>query len=209
MKLLPFKPRQLAAITALIVAFGLGAIGTRAQEATAQAADSEQPAVHPFIQKVEAAKPRIEQIRKYVGKWEFRQRTFFGGPDAPPNEQVGYETRTMLGDYWLLSETESDLMGQPFQGRATIGFDVVKGRYMMYRVDSLVPYSMIFEGTYNPATKTFTYVCDMKDVWTGLDSVYTIIDREQEDGSFTWELRQEDASGERKLMEATYKRVEE
>jgi hypothetical protein len=133
---------------------------------------------------------------------------YFGGPGAPPTEQKGKETMTMLGEYWLLGEVESEMMGQPFKGHSIVGYDVMKEKYVMYWVDTMAPYGMFFEGTYDESTRTFTYECRMKDAYTGLDAVYTIKDREQPDGTFAWEMTQKSSMGEMKMMEATYTRVE-
>ncbi len=204
-----FKPRHIAAAAALIVAFGLGAIGTRAQEATTPSAADAQAGMSDFLQKVEASKLHLEPLKRCLGEWEVEQKMYFAGPDTPSSEQVAREKSTMLGEYWILGEVESEMNGQPYQGRSIAGYDMVKGKYVMYWVDTMAPFGMFFEGTYDRNTRTFTYKCNMKDAFTGLDSVYTIIDRQREDGTFSWVMHQRNDLGDRKLMEATYKRIEQ
>ncbi len=202
------KPRLIIATLALCAAFGLGTLASRAQDTPAPQADFDpQAAMVAVQQKIEATKPRIEPLKAMAGKWEMNQKSYYGGPGAPPTEQKATETATMLGDFWLLGEVEAEMMGQPFHGRSIAGYDMVKDTYVLYWVDTMVPYGMFFEGAYDEATKTFTWVCPMKDAFTGIETVYTIVDREQEDGTHAWEMKSRSAMGEIKLMESVNKRI--
>lgn len=204
------KRRMILGLAALVLAFTLGNLTTRAQDTPAPPADFDPEAAQAAVmQKIQDAKPHIDRLKPMAGKWEMKQKLYFGGPGAPPTEQSAIENRAMLGEYWLLGEVDSEMMGSPFQGRSVAGYDIMKDKYVMYWVDTMAPYGMFFEGTYDEATKTFTYECAMKDAWTGLDAVFTITDREQPDGSTIWTMTQKSAMGEMKLMESVCTRIDE
>jgi hypothetical protein len=58
-------------------------------------------------------------------------------------------------------------MGQPFHGIGFTGYDNLKKKYVMSWMDNAATGIMYSEGTYDPATKTFTYVGECPDVMNG------------------------------------------
>jgi hypothetical protein len=208
MKLTLLAGRFTVGLAILVLAFSAGALSTRAQDTPAAPTDFDpEAAMAAFTEKVQASKPEIDRLKTLAGKWEAKQKFYFSGPGEAPTEQTSVEVRTMLGEYWIMGAVDSEMMGMPFQGRSITGYDIMKQKYVTYWVDTMGPYGMFFEGTYDEATKTYTYICEMKDAWTGLDSVYTIIETEQPDGSTQWSMSQKSAMGELKLMEAVYTRI--
>jgi len=206
------KFRSYLIVTSACLAVGIGALTIRAEDSAAPSVEPDPAAAQTeLMAKITEAQPRIERLKSFVGQWKVEQKMYIAGPDAPPIELTGTEKVTMLGEYWLLSEFESEMMGQPYHGRATVGYDVVKGHYVMYWVDTMAPYGMFFNGTYDEETGTFSYEYETKDIWagTGLDTVFTITQRPQDDGILEWRMTSNSALGEMLIMEATYTRVEE
>ena len=68
----------------------------------------------------------------------------------------GTEIVTMLGGFWQITEFKSEMMGQPFEGRGTTGYDPAKKKYVGTWIDTMTPGYATVEGTYDPATKTMT-----------------------------------------------------
>jgi hypothetical protein len=62
----------------------------------------------------------------------------------------------MLGGFWQISEFKSEIMGQPFEGRGTSGYDPAQKKYVGTWVDTMTPGLATVEGTYDAATKTLT-----------------------------------------------------
>lgn len=99
--------------------------------------------------------PEHEMLRKDVGTWDATVEMFMA-PGAPPEVSKGTETVTMLGAFWQLTEFKSEMMGQPFEGRGTTGYDPAKKKYVGIWVDTMTPGYSTVEATYDPAKKTMT-----------------------------------------------------
>jgi hypothetical protein len=103
--------------------------------------------------------PEHELLKKDVGTWDATVEMTMA-PGAAPTVSKGTEVVTMLGGFWQLSEFKSELMGQPFEGRGTVGFDPAKKKYVGTWVDTMTPGYATVEGTYDAATKTLTATMD-------------------------------------------------
>ena len=105
--------------------------------------------------------PEHEMLKKDVGTWDATIEMFM--PGAPPAVSKGTETVTMMGGFWQLTEFKSEMMGQPFEGRGTTGYDPAKKKYVGTWVDTMAPAYYTVEGTYDAATKTLTGLMDGPD----------------------------------------------
>ena len=99
--------------------------------------------------------PEHEMLKKDVGTWDATVEMFMA-PGAPPSVSKGTETVTMMGGFWQLAEFKSEMMGQPFEGRGTTGYDPAKKKYVGTWVDTMTPGYYTSEATYDAATKTLT-----------------------------------------------------
>jgi hypothetical protein len=99
--------------------------------------------------------PEHELLKQDVGTWDATVELFVE-PGKPPAVSKGVETTTLVGGFWAVSDFKSQLMGQPFEGRATIGFDTAKKKYVSTWIDSMSTGFMQGESTYDPKTKTMT-----------------------------------------------------
>jgi hypothetical protein len=97
--------------------------------------------------------PEHAFLKADVGTWDATVE-FLMMPGAPPAASKGTETVRMLGDFWQLSEFKGEMMGQPFEGLGTTGWDSTKKKYVGSWIDSMTPGSSTMEGTYDAATKT-------------------------------------------------------
>jgi hypothetical protein len=98
--------------------------------------------------------PEHELLKQDVGTWDATVEMF--EPGKPPAVSKGSETTSLVGGFWAVSDFKSDLMGQPFEGRGTVGFDTNKKKYVSTWVDSMSTGFMTGEATYDPKTKTMT-----------------------------------------------------
>jgi len=106
--------------------------------------------------------PEHELLKKDVGVWDATVEMFMD-PGAPPAVSKGTDTVTMLGGFWQLSEFKSEMMGQPFEGRGTMGYDPAKKKYVGTWVDTMTPGYYTVEGSYDAATKTLTATMEGPD----------------------------------------------
>lgn len=98
--------------------------------------------------------PEHEMLKKDVGVWDATVESFMA-PGAP-TISAGTETNTFIGGFWLVSHFKSEMMGQPFEGLGTTGYDPAKKKYVGTWVDSWTPGLSTVEATYDDGAKTLT-----------------------------------------------------
>jgi hypothetical protein len=106
--------------------------------------------------------PEHEMLKKDVGTWDATVEMFME-PGGAPAVSKGTETVAMMGGFWQITEFKSEMMGQPFEGRGTMGFDPAKKKFVGTWVDTMAPGYYTVEGTYDPATKTLTATMEGPD----------------------------------------------
>ena len=96
-------------------------------------------------------------LKDDVGTWKADMTIWIPGMDEPMTA-VGEEVNEMFGSFWVTSKFKADMMGQPFEGRATMGFDPVKKKYIGTWFDTMNPHMSFMEGTYDKESKTLTMI---------------------------------------------------
>ena len=84
-------------------------------------------------------------LKDHAGKWNVACK-FYMEPGQPPMECSATESVEMVGEFWTLSKYESNFMGMPFVGRATLGFEAHTGKWVSTWVDSMAPVLFHFTG---------------------------------------------------------------
>ncbi|CAN5578228.1 hypothetical protein BH18VER1_BH18VER1_11030 [soil metagenome] len=108
-------------------------------------------------------------LAELVGDWTYTVNMWMD-PSAPPIESKGTATRKSEwgGRYFIADASGKFQMPGPegkmqpfdFKGRSTEGYDNAKKKFVSSWIDNMGTGIMISEGTYDPATKTFTYLGD-------------------------------------------------
>jgi hypothetical protein len=76
-------------------------------------------------------------------------------------ESKGVETITVLGGFWAVFDLKFEsMMGMPWHGHGTIGYDPMKKKYVGSFVHSAAPFMSIGEGTMDAGGKTMTMTWD-------------------------------------------------
>ena len=140
--------------TLLAVAAVLAAAPAFAQES--------RPSARPEAPAMPTPGPEHAVLKDLAGTWDATVESF-AAPGQPPMLAKGIETGTMVGGFWLVSDFKSEVMGQPFLGRSTLGYDPVKKKYVSTWIDSMTPSLSVGESDYDAATKTFTGWTDALD----------------------------------------------
>jgi hypothetical protein len=160
------------------------------------------------MQKAAAPGEMHKHMGKMAGDWTFTNKMWMA-PGQPPVESTGtMHAETILGGRYVQSVWKGSVMGQPFEGRATEGYDNVSKQYVSSWVDNMGTGIMHSTGTCEDGGKKCTTVGNSSDPTTGgttsMKSVITWID----DNQFKNEMYAKDpASGkEVKMMEIVVKR---
>jgi Protein of unknown function (DUF1579) len=118
---------------------------------------------------LELAKPGENHkiLEATTGTWTYKVKWWMR-PDAPPMESTGTTTtKSVMDGRYFISEhsgkmsmpgPDGKVMDAGFQGMATEGYDNAKKKFVASWIDNMGTGIMSMEGTYDPGTKTLTYV---------------------------------------------------
>jgi hypothetical protein len=91
-------------------------------------------------------------LEQFVGDWESTSEASFG-PDQPPLTCQGTASGRMLGGFWLINESEGEMMGTKVRAIQTIGYNAEMKKYVGTWVDSMINYLWEYEGTVDESGK--------------------------------------------------------
>jgi hypothetical protein len=99
--------------------------------------------------------PEHQWLQQFVGEWGSTSEGKMS-PDGPTITCHGKASTHMLGGFWMVSESEADMMGNMVQAIQTIGYDPVTKKYIGTWVDSMFHHMWRYEGTVDPTGKILT-----------------------------------------------------
>lgn len=103
--------------------------------------------------------PEHARLEDGVGRWNV-ECTYYMAEGQPPLKTTGRDSIERIGPYWTMSNFRSDLMGAPFAGRAAIGYDPIRKKWMATWVDSMSPFLFVLEGEFDEAGKVLSMRCE-------------------------------------------------
>lgn len=89
-------------------------------------------------------------LKQLVGEWDSTLK-MYGLPDQPPAESKGTDSVRSVGEHWIVAETKTTLMGTPYSGIMSLGYDQAKQRFHGTWIDSTASALWIYTGTLNEA----------------------------------------------------------
>jgi len=137
------------------------------------------------------------------GNWSAESTMYRSANDPKPMKTAMAATSKMvMGGRYQESRYSGNMMGQPFEGVATVGYNNASKKYESTWVDNMGTGVMYMTGDYDAATNTMTLSGDCVDPMTGkakkVRETFTIVD----DNTRKMEMFDTDASGkEYKSME--------
>lgn len=145
-------------------------------------------------------------LGQFVGSWNYSLKWWMT-PDGTPEESVGVsEAKWIMDGRFIEQNVQGQSMGQPFEGKQTIGYDNAKKEYIATWFDNMGTGMMIANGEYDPAAQTFTQSGIMMCPFKGkmpFRWVTKIIDAD----TYTFETYSADDKGQEfRNMEIVYKR---
>jgi hypothetical protein len=121
-----------------------------------------------------------KMIASWDGKWN-AEINMWMSPDAPPVKSNGTTVnKTVLGGRYQESVHNSNMMGMPFEGHGTLGYDNAKKVIESSWIDNFGTGVMKMTGAWDAATKSVTLKgtcvdpssgkdCEMKEVFKVID----------------------------------------
>jgi hypothetical protein len=147
----------------------------------------------------EMPKPTKEHawLEQLAGKWD-TETEIFAIPGQPPIKVEGEESSRMIGGFWYLAEAKGDIMGTPYTGIMTLGYDAEKKSYVGTWVDSMGGYMWNYKGTVDDEGKTLTLetkgpcplkpgqIVDFKEVFEIKDKDHKVFTSSMKQDDDTW-----------------------
>lgn len=138
---------------------------------------------------IEAGTPGKEQamLAQSDGNWK-AEITMWESPEAAPMKANGSITNKMImGGRYQQTSFKGDMMGMPFEGSSTTGYDNARKVWVSTWVDNMSTGIMNMEGTWDEATKSVTYtgkmlcpgngkMCEIKQVMKKIDDKTEIME---------------------------------
>jgi len=148
------------------------------------------------------------------GNWDYTIKFWMNpDPNAKPQESKGSATRkSIMGGRYVMMDV-SGKMQMPgedgkmkditFKGMGMEGYDNVKKKFVASWIDSMGTGIEFSEGTYDPATKSFTYTSEMEPVPGMKTSIREVI-KIADDSHMMLEWYENQGGQEKKTMEISY-----
>lgn len=96
-----------------------------------------------------------EWLQQFAGEWDVASEMIMD-PAQPAVKSKGTESSRMLGGFFAVCEIKSELMGTPFSGILTLGYDTEKKKYTATWIDSMTGKLWVYGGTVDAAGKILT-----------------------------------------------------
>ena len=151
------------------------------------------------------------------GNWNYTIKLWMSpDPNAKPEESKGSATRKSImgGRYVMMDVTgkmqmpdeNGKIKDMQFKGMAIEGYDNVKKKFVSSWIDNMGTGIANSEGTYDPATKTFTFNLEMEPV-PGMKSQVREVLKVPDNNHMMLEWYENQGGQERKTMEINYTRA--
>lgn len=115
--------------------------------------------------------PEHVRLKDRVATWDV-DCTYFLDATSPPMKARATETSRLLGELWVVSDFDSDMMGVPFHGHATVGYDPTRRLWTATWVDTMTPSLFVFEGEYDASQTVLSMTAEAPDFASGQMSRY-------------------------------------
>mgnify|MGYP001284779025 CR=1 FL=1 len=209
----PAKEAQLAADKARAKAEAAMKDAEAKAKAAAQGAQPEMSAEEAAMMAAWEAAATPGQHHKHLeamaGEWEAKT-VWWMAPGAPANESSGTaSSRMILDGRFLYSSHKGEMMGMPFHGIGTWGYNNVSKKYECSWIDNFGTMTMFMVGDCSADGKVFKLEAKFIDPMTGQDSYMKETCTITGPDSYKLEMYGPSPTGEGdfKMMEITFKKV--
>lgn len=150
-----------------------------------------------------------KMIVSWDGKWNTEISSWMS-PDAPPEKSTGTSiNKSVLGGRYQESIHTSTMMGMPFEGHGTLGYDNAKKTFVSSWIDNLGTGLIKLEGSWDAATKSITMKGMCTDPASGKDCEMKEVFKVVDDNTHIMEMYGPNPKDgkEMKMMEMKFKRA--
>ncbi len=185
-----------------------------ATTASSPAASSMAPTADEMKQMMELAKlnENHKLLASTAGTWSYTVKMWMD-PSGKPSESTGTATRKVImdgryvsGEYhgkFKMPGADGKMKDMDFTGMSMDGYDNAKKKFVSGWVDSMGTGIMTMDGTYDAATKTFTYTGEY-EMMPGMKEKFRQVIKMTDATHMTMEYYEDRGQGEAKTMEINY-----
>src|SRR5438270_6813120 len=148
------------------------------------------------------------------GDWDYTIKFWMNpNPSAPPQESKGTAIRkSIMGGRYVTMDVSGKMQmpgedGKPkdvmFKGMGMEGYDNVKKKFVASWIDNMGTGIEFSEGTYDPATKSFTYTSEIEAI-PGMKTQVREVIKVADNNHMTLEWYENQGGQEKKTMEINY-----
>jgi Protein of unknown function (DUF1579) len=194
----------------------MNATTTTTAPATTTTSTSTAPSADEMKQMMELAKlnDNHKLLASMAGTWSYTVKMWMD-PKGKPTESTGTAVRKAVmdgryvsGDYsgkFKMPGADGKMTEMNFQGMSMDGYDNVKKKFVSGWVDNMGTGIMMMEGTYDAATKAFTFTGEYEMMPGMKEKVREVIKMADKD-HMSMEYYEDRGQGETKTMEINYTR---
>jgi hypothetical protein len=165
---------------------------------------------------MELAKPgeNHKRLAAGVGTWDYKVK-YWLNPDNPPAESTGTSVaRAIMGGRYVITDhtgkmqmpgPDGAMVDTEFVGMSVEAYDNVKKKFVSSWIDNMGTGIMNSEGTYDAASKTFTYFAEYEPM-PGMKTRIREVLKATDQNHRTLEYFEDRGGKEVKTMEITYAR---
>ena len=132
------------------------------EKAPAPAAATDDPMMKAMME-LGAPGPAHKVLEHKIGKWKCVGKFFMPGSPEPMPGEFTSEAKWINDGRFVEETVTGEFMGMPFRGTAITGYDNIKKKYVQTWMDNMSTGLYFAEGTYDAATKTFTFTGESPD----------------------------------------------
>jgi|SRR6218665_215477 len=108
-----------------------------------------------------------KMLASWNGNWD-GEVTIWETPDAPPQKSTTKSVNKMIfGGRYQVSNHSGNMMGMPFEGQSTVGYDNGKKQFVSSWIDNMGTGIMYLSGPWDAASKSITLTGKMVDPSAG------------------------------------------
>ena len=108
------------------------------------------------------------EVHKMIASWDgdwTADAVMWHSPDAPPDTaKLIVNHKMILGGRYQVAAHKGNMMGMPFEGISTTGYDNAKKKFINTWVDNMGTGMMYMEGTWDEGSKAITYIGKMVSI---------------------------------------------
>lgn len=108
------------------------------------------------------------EVHKMIASWDgdwTAVALMWHSPDAPADtSKLTVNHKMILGGRYQVAAHKGNMMGMPFEGISTTGYDNAKKKFINTWVDNMGTGMMYMEGTWDEGTKAITYMGKMVSI---------------------------------------------